>query len=136
MNFVLVNILTIANPKLIKVIAHDEDIVGFAFGWPDVSAAIQRAKGNLFPFVIIHLLRGLRNSDGIAVNGLGILPQLHVSGGNALLYAELENTIRDFVFVYGEVTQVAETAVKMRQDLENTGGVPYKNHGVYVKYLT
>jgi hypothetical protein len=33
------------------------------------------------------------------------------------------------------LTQVAETAVQMRQDLENIGGVPYKNHRVYVKYL-
>ncbi len=134
--FVLDNILTVAVPKLIKVIAHEDDIVGFAFGWPDVSAAMQRAKGNLFPLGIFQLLLGLRRTNGLAINGLGILPEFHGRGGNALLYAELENTIRDFGYDYCEMTQVAESAVEMRRDLENIGGVPYKNHRVYVKHLT
>lgn len=133
--FVLDNILTVAVPKLIKTIAHDNDIVGFAFGWPDVSAAMQKANGKLFPFGIVHLLLGLRRTTGLAVNGLGILPEYHGRGGNALLYAELENSIRDFGYQYCEMTQVAESAVEMRHDLENIGGVPYKNHRVYVKKL-
>ena len=134
-HFVLDNILTVANPKLIKAIAHEDDIVGFAFGWPDVSAAMQKAKGKLFPLGIVHLLLGLRRTNGLAINGLGILPQFQGRGGNALLYAEMENTIRDFGFAYCEMTQIAESAVQMRQDLENIGGVPYKNHRVYAKQL-
>jgi len=136
MMFVLDNILTVANPKLIKAIAHEDDIVGFAFGWPDVSEAMQQANGKLFPFGIVHLLLGLRRTNGLAINGLGILPQFQGRGGNALLYSELENTIRDFGFEYCEMTQVAESAVQMRQDLENIGGIPYKNHRVYVKKLS
>lgn len=133
--FVLDNILTVANPRLIKAIANGDDIVGFAFGWPDVSEAMQQAKGKLFPFGIVHLLLALRRTNGLAINGLGILPKFQGRGGNALLYSELENTIRDFGFEQCEMTQVAELAVQMRQDLENIGGVPYKNHRVYRKML-
>jgi len=35
--------------RLIKLIMHGDDIVGFLFAFPDVSAALQRAKGHLFP---------------------------------------------------------------------------------------
>jgi hypothetical protein len=35
---------------------------------------MQKAKGKLFPFGIVHLLLGLRRTNGLAVNGLGILP--------------------------------------------------------------
>ena len=42
----------------------------------------------------------------------------------ALLYSELEKAIRDFGYEYWEMTQVAETAVQMRYDLESLGGVP------------
>jgi hypothetical protein len=45
--FLLQNLLTVADPRLIKVITHNEDAVGFLFGFPDVSAALQRAKGHL-----------------------------------------------------------------------------------------
>jgi hypothetical protein len=33
------------------------------------------------------------------------------------------------------MTQVAETAVQMRQDLINLGGKPYKNHRVYRRMI-
>lgn len=97
---------------------------------------MQRAKGNLFRLGIVHLLLGLRRSYGLAVNGLGILLEYHGRGRNALLYAELENTILDFGNEYCEITQVAESAVEMRHDLENIGEIPNKNLRVYVKQLT
>jgi hypothetical protein len=63
------------------------------------------------------------------------LPEYQGRGGNALLYSEMENTIRDFQFEHADLTQVAETAVQMRRDLENLGGRAYKNHRVYVRHL-
>ncbi len=132
-DFVIDNIMTIANPKLIKVIAAGDDAVGFLFGFADVSAAIQRSKGHLLPFGLIDMLLELRRTDWIALNGAGILPEFQGRGGNALLYSEMEKTVRnkDFHFVHGDLTQVAESAVQMRNDLVNLGGKPYKNHRVY-----
>jgi len=134
-SFLLSNILTIADPRLIKVITHNEDIVGFLFGFPDLSAALQRAKGQLFPFGLIDLLLEMRHTDWIAINGAGILPEFQGRGGNALLYSEMEKTIRGHKYRHADLTQVAETAVQMRQDLINIGGKPYKNHRVYRKQI-
>lgn len=133
--FVVHNILLVAVPRLIKVIAHEEEIVGFAFAFPDVSAAMQRCQGRLFPFGIFDLLWELRRAKGVSGNGMGILPQYQGRGGNALLYVEMAHTVREYGFTHCELTQVAETAVQMRHDLENIGGVPYKNHRVYVRNL-
>lgn len=134
-NFILDTILTVADPRLIKVITHDNDAVGFLFGFPDLSSALQKAKGRLLPFGIIHLLMEMRRTKWIALNGAGILPEFQGRGGNALLYAEMENTIHDNDFEHADLTQVGETAVQMRQDLVNLGGEPYKNHRVYRKEL-
>jgi hypothetical protein len=134
-SFLLENLLTVADPRLIKVIVHEDDAVGFLFGFPDLSAALQRARGRLFPFGLIDLLLEMRKTKWVALNGAGILPEFHGRGGNALLYAEMENTIREFNFLHADLTQVAETAVQMRHDLENLGGKSYKNHRVYVKQL-
>jgi hypothetical protein len=133
--FVLDQLLLVANPRLLKFITHDDDIVGFALGFPDVSAALQRANGRLLPFGIFDLLREMRLTRGLAGNGAGILPEFQGLGGNALLYVAMEQSLRDFRYDWYELTQVAETAVQMRRDLATIGGEPYKNHRVYRKTL-
>jgi hypothetical protein len=133
--FLLENLLTIADPRLIKVITHGEEAVGFLFGFADVSAALQRAKGRLLPFGLIDIILEVRRTKWLALNGAGILPEFQGRGGNALLYSEMEKTIREYSFLHADLTQVAETAVQMRKDLENVGGKTYKNHRVYKKGL-
>ena len=134
-DFLVSNLLTVANPRLIKIITHGDEVVGFLFGFPDVSAALQRAKGHLYPWNIVDLLLDLRRTKWVALNGAGILPEFQGLGGNTLLYSEMEKTIREFGFLHADLTQVAETAVQMRSDLVNLGGKPYKNHRVYVRRL-
>lgn len=131
-SLVLENVMMVADPKLIKIITHKEDVVGFLFAFPDVSAAMQRAKGQLNPLSIADLLLDFRRTRHISFNGMGVLPQYHGMGGNALLYSELEKTVNEFQrFEHAELTQVADTAVQMRKDLQNLGTKPYKNHRVY-----
>lgn len=135
LSFHIDGILTVAVPSLMKIIMHDEDVVGFLFAFPDVSAAIQRSKGRLFPFGLADLMLELRRANTVSLNGAGMLPAYHGRGGNALLYSEMQKTIQESGFKHAELTQVAESAVQMRRDLENVGGVPYKNHRVFIKNL-
>ncbi len=130
------NIFLVADPRLIKVILAGEEIVGFLFAFPDVSAALQRAKGRLFPFGIVDILLEMKRTKIISGNGMGILPEYQGRGGNALLYSEMGKTVFDFnQFEHVEMTQVAETTRQMRADLRNLNGVEYKNHRVYRKKL-
>ena len=133
--FTVDQIITIANPKLIKIITHDDAVVGFAFGFPDVSRALKRAKGHLNLFSLIDLLIELKRTDWISMNGVGVLPEFHGRGGNALMYVDMEKTLREFHFAHAELTQVAETTKQMRKDLENLGGRAYKNHRVFQIHL-
>jgi hypothetical protein len=131
-DFVVDNIMTIADHRLIKIITHGEDVVGFLFAFHDVSAALQRSRGRLFPFGIIDILLELRRTNTVSVNGMGILPEFQGHGGNAILYSEMGHTLLGFKqFTHVEMTQVAETTEQMRADLKNLNGVEYKNHRVY-----
>jgi len=134
-DFVTQNVLIVADPKLIKLIVHGDDIVGFLFGFPDVSAALQRCGGNVYSWRILDLLLEFRRTDWVALNGAGVLPQFQGRGGNALLYSEMGKTVRSSRFRHADLTQVAESAAQMRQDLINLGGRPYKNHRVYQRPL-
>jgi hypothetical protein len=133
--FAVDNVLVVADHHLIKLIMHDDTIVGFVFAFPDISAALQRARGHLLPFGLPDMLLELKRTRWLSLNGAGILPEFQGHGGNALLYAEMEKTLNDTRFKDAELTQVAETAVQMRRDLVNLGGKPYKNHRVYTKHL-
>jgi hypothetical protein len=130
------NVFMIADRRLIKLIMHKDEIVGFLFAFPDVSAALQRARGRLFPFGIIDILLEMKRTRTVSGNGMGILPEFQGKGGNALLYYEMGNTVFSFnQFQHVEMTQVAETAVQMRADLKNLNGLEYKTHRVYRKSL-
>jgi len=131
-DYAVQNVFMVADPQLIKLIMHGDDIVGFLFAFPDVSAALQRAKGRLFPFGLVDLLLEMKRAKTVSGNGMGVLPEFQGTGGNALLYYEMGKTMLDFKqFEHIEMTQVAETTRQMRADLKNLNGVEYKNHRVY-----
>lgn len=135
-DFVVENIMTVADHRLIKIIVHGEDVVGFLFAFHDVSTALQRAHGKLFPFGLIDLLLEMKRTNAVSVNGMGILPEFQGHGGNALLYYAMGKTLLEFSqFAHVEMTQVAETAEQMRADLKNLNGVEYKNYRVYRKNI-
>ncbi|MEI6290096.1 MAG: hypothetical protein WCP19_06655 [Chloroflexota bacterium] len=135
-DFVVDNIMTVADHRLIKIITHGDEVVGFLFAFHDVSAAMQRAKGKLFPFGLIDMLLDMRKTNTVTVNGMGILPEFQGHGGNAILYYEMGLTLLSFKqFTHVEMPQVAETTEQMRADLKNLNGVEYKNHRVYHKDL-
>jgi GNAT superfamily N-acetyltransferase len=129
--YLLDNILIIAVPRLIKVITYKDDVVGFIFGFPDVSAALQRHGGHITPWGIVDIMLELKRTKWISLNGVGVLPQYHGRGGNALMYYEMEKTLLEYGYDHTELTQVAETAVQMRKDLITSGGDPYKNHRIF-----
>ena len=135
-DYAVQNVFMVADHRLIKLIMHGDDIVGFLFAFPDASAALQRAKGHLFPFGLVDLLLEMRRTKTVSANGMGVLPEFQGTGGNALLYYELGKTVLDnFDFKFVEMTQVAETTRQMRADLKNLNGVEYKNHRVFRKAI-
>jgi len=129
--YILDTILIVAVPRLIKIITYNDEVVGFLFGFPDISAALQRHGGKITPWGIVDIMLELKRARSISLNGAGVLPQFHGRGGNALMYYEMEKTLFDSGFEYGELTQVAETASQMRKDLITAGGQAYKNHRVF-----
>lgn len=130
------DVTMVAIPDLIKIITYKDEIVGFLLAFPDISAAFQRhPKGELTPAMAVDLLHEVNHSNWVDFDGIGVLPEYHGFGGNALLFDEIEKTAKSHHFEHGELTNIAETAVQMRKDLENLGVKPYKNHRIYGKSI-
>ena len=127
------DLMSVADPQLIKVLAYDGEIVGFVFGFPNVSRAIKRCDGRLGPLAIVRLFRDLRRTPDLIINGAGILPRYQRIGGNALLYAALEETARTRAFRDVDLVQVAENTSLMLSDIQTLGGTVWKVHRVYAR---
>jgi hypothetical protein len=133
--FLIAQVRPLADHRLMRFIAAGDEIVGFLLAFPDVSAALQRMRGRLTPWGIVRLLAERRRTLRVALNGAGIVPEHQGRGGNALLYTEIERAIRSSHFEQAELPQVAETAVRMRRDLQVLGARPLKTHRVYARVV-
>ena len=120
-----------ADPRLIKVVMRGDDPVGFLFAYPDVSAALQRSRGRLFPFGWMDLLLEMRRSRWINVNGAGIVESERGLGGTAILFSEMHKSVREGRFRYADLVQVGAENLPMQRELRNFGVEFYKMHRMY-----
>lgn len=128
-------LLMFADPHLVKVVLKDDQIVGFLFGYPDPSAAIQRCKGRLFPIGWLDILIELKRTQWINLNGAGLIEKYRGSGGTALLFAEMYKSVRDSHFRYADVVQIGADNDKMQREIASLGIDFYKIHRMYRKML-
>jgi hypothetical protein len=136
-------LLWLADPKLIKLVMKVEDplqgndkAAGFLFAYPDVSAALQKTKGKIFPFGWLTLLHELRRTDWLNINGAGLLPEYRGSGGTAILYSEIFKSVRESgQFKHAEVVQIGVENEAMQREMENFGIDFYKTHRVYQREI-
>lgn len=74
------------------VVDSDDNVVAFGITCPSLSRAQQKAKGRLWPFGWIHLLKAMYVKGATRVWDLylvAVRPDLHGKGVNALLFSEL-----------------------------------------------
>jgi hypothetical protein len=128
--------LLFADPKLIKLVKKDERIVGFLFAYPDISAALQKTRGRLFPFGWATLLRELHATDWININGAGLLEEVRGLGGTAILFSEIARSLTDCPqFNHGDIVQIGVENENMQREMQNFGIDFYKRHRVYIRDL-
>jgi GNAT superfamily N-acetyltransferase len=126
------DLLLIADPRLAKILSYDGQIVGYLFGFPDLSAVLQKNGGRTGPVEILRLLSGMRRgSDSLLINGMGILPHYQRLGGNALLYDELTRTAHECTYSRVELVQVSERTELMLRDIQTLGATISKVHRIY-----
>jgi hypothetical protein len=128
------SLVTVTDPRLIKVIRAGDDIAGFLLTFPDLSPAIQKSKGRVTPLSLARLLLRKRTTREFIINGVGVLPKYQKTGATALLYYELERTLKGRA-LWAEMTQIAETTDLMLSDMKTLGGEVYKRHRVYQRRL-
>ena len=124
-----------ADPRLIKIVMKDDELVGFLFAYPDVSAAVRRTRGKLLPFGWIDLLLEFKRTKWVNINGAGIVEKYRGGGGTALLFSEMEKSVVDGGFDHADLVQIGADNDKMQREIGSLGIDFYKVHRLYRKQL-
>jgi hypothetical protein len=106
-----------ADPRLIKILYKDETPVGFLFAYPDISRAVQRTGGRLWPVGWAVWLRELRRTAWVNINGAGIAEGYRGLGGTALLFSEMYRSVRDGGFQHADLVQIGSENMPMLREL-------------------
>ena len=126
-------LLWFADPRLIKIVMKDGEPVGFCFGYPDISAALQRTKGRLFPLGWIDLLLELRRTRWLNINGAGMVEKYRGLGGTAILFSEMHKSVVEGRYEHLDIVQIGADNERMQNEMRSFGIDFYKTHRMYEK---
>ena len=90
------------------VLDADDHVVGFGVALPSLSKAMQKAKGSLFPFGWMHMLKALRQNDTIDLLLIAIDEKYQNKGVNAMIFDKFAQGITKNGIKYIESTRELE----------------------------
>ncbi|MCS7056974.1 MAG: hypothetical protein NZM18_12475 [Thermoflexales bacterium] len=129
-------IIWFADPRLIKLVYKADKPIGFLLAYPDISEAIRRVRGRLWPLGWFTLWRALRSTLWVNVNGMGILPEHRGGGGTAVLFSEMRRSIIEGGFEHADLVQIGVENLPMQREMRHLGICFYKTHRMYARPLT
>ncbi len=101
--------LTHINVDYLSIILDAEDkVVGFGVAFPSLSKAMQKAKGKLFPFGFVHLLKALNHNDTLDLLLIAIDERYQNKGVNAMIFDKFAQGITKNGIKYIESTRELE----------------------------
>lgn len=88
--------ISFINPEFIKFVEDkDHNIVAFSIVMPSFSEAIQKAKGKLFPFGFLHLLKAKKQSKDVIFYLIGVHPEYQNKAVTAIIFKEYYETFKE-----------------------------------------
>ncbi|MBB6276026.1 GNAT family N-acetyltransferase [Porphyromonas circumdentaria] len=122
----------------VTVIERKEDnkVIGFAIALPNLSSALRRADGKLFPFGFMHLLKALKGRVKVVdLYLVGVLPEYMNKGINALLFNDLIPIFKSNGVVYAESNPELETNMAVQMQWNYFERIHHKTRRAYIKQL-
>jgi len=123
-------------PEYISMILDKDDrVAAFGITMPSFSKALQKAKGRLFPFGFIHMLKAMKNNDVIDLYIIGVRPDMQGKGVNAIMFNEIMKIIINKKFVKAETNFELENNYKVHALWKYFEKRQHKRRRCYIKHM-
>ncbi len=114
----------------------DDQVVGFGITMPNLSHAMRKARGKLWPFGFVHLLHALYARPKVVdLLLIGIIPEYQNKGVNALIFEDLIPIIQDYGTEYVESNPELETNLAVQLQWSYFTKIHHKTRRAFIKEL-
>ncbi len=127
--------LPMLDPKFIKVVEKDGEVMAFLVGMPDITAGIQKARGRLLPFGFISILRAAKKTRQLDLLLGAVKENCRGHGLDVLMGARELMSAQEARMEFLDSHHEMESNIRVRAIMERMGGKVYKRFRVYQKSL-
>jgi hypothetical protein len=127
--------MMILNPKFVKVVEASDGVVGFAVGIPDISNAVLKSKGKLFPFGILRIMWALKRSKKLLMLLGGVRKDYRNKGLDVLMAVKILQACMDYKMELIDLHLILEKNTRMRAECERIGGQVIKRFRIFQKAI-
>ena len=128
----------ILNFDFVTIVVNEKDeIVGVGLGMPDISKALRKCGGKLFPFGWYHILKALKAKKIEVFNLLliAVRPDYQGSGVNALFFQDQIPRMAEYGMKVLETTSILETNAKNIANFTQFDHKQHKRRRAYIKSI-
>lgn len=126
------------NFDFVTIVVNDKDeIVGVGLGMPDISDALRKCGGHLFPLGWYYLIKALKakQMDSFSFLLIAVRPDYQDKGINALFFEDQIPIINQYGIKRLETTSILETNTKNIANFTQFDHKIHKRHRAYIKSL-
>ncbi|MGQ9672103.1 MAG: hypothetical protein ACUVV5_03090 [Candidatus Aminicenantales bacterium] len=127
--------MPVLDPRFLKVVTKDGEVVAFIVGIPDMTEGIQRARGRLFPFGFLKILRAAKKTKQLDLLLGAIKEKYRGMGLDVMMGVKMIMSAQEAGMEIMDTHHEMETNVRVRAEMERMGGQIYKRFRVYQKNL-
>ncbi len=127
--------LPVLDPRFVKGVKKGDEIVSFIIGMPDLTEGIRKARGRLFPFGFIHILRAAKRTKQLDLLLGAVKEKYRGMGLDVLMGIKMIISAHEAGYEIMDTHHEMESNVKVRAEMERMGGKLYKKYRVYKKDL-
>jgi hypothetical protein len=123
------------DPRFVKFVMKGSRGAGFLVAMPNLDAGLRKAKGKLWPFGFVHILRVARRTRQLDLLVGGARSEDRGRGMDAIGMAAMLNSAAAGGFEIMDSHLELETNTRVRAEMEKLGGKVCKRYRIYGKSL-
>lgn len=127
--------MPVLDPRFVKVVAVDGEAVSFVVAMPDMTEGIQKARGRLFPFGFIKILRAAKKTKQLDLLLGAIKENYRGRGLDGIMGVRMIQSAQEAGLEVMDTHHEMESNVKVRAEMLRIGGKLYKRFRIFQKDL-